>query len=166
MLKQNSLSTKITLRLSVSVICFSKTHWIVYLLKTQYSYRAVNYKEHRVDFQKNLHCVKSFQIRSFFWSVFSHTRTEYGNILRKSPYSVRIWKNTDQKKLRIEILFTQCLWENLQSKRKKDMISITELVLNVSWRTKMFYRRDKATRLFKDCHEVKDYAIVNIVKPT
>ena len=46
------------------------------------------------------------------------------------------------------------------------MISITELVLNVSWQTKMFYRRGKATRLFKDCHEVKDYAIVNIVRPT
>ena len=28
-------------------------------------------------------CVKSVQIRSFFWSVFSLIRTEYGEILRK-----------------------------------------------------------------------------------
>ena len=33
----------------------------------------------------------------FFWSVFSHIPTEYGNLLRKSPYSVRIQENTDQK---------------------------------------------------------------------
>ena len=31
-----------------------------------------------------------------FWSVFSHIRTEYGKILHFSPYSVRMWKNTDQ----------------------------------------------------------------------
>ena len=35
-------------------------------------------------------CVKSAQIRRFFWSVFSHIRTEYGEILRTSPYSVRM----------------------------------------------------------------------------
>ena len=36
------------------------------------------------------HCVKSVQIRSFSWSVFSCIRTEYGDLLRKSPYSVQI----------------------------------------------------------------------------
>ena len=30
------------------------------------------------------HCVKSIQIRSFFWSVFSRIRTEYGP--EKTPY--------------------------------------------------------------------------------
>ena len=29
--------------------------------------------------------------------VFSHIRTEYEEILGISPYSVRIWGNTDQK---------------------------------------------------------------------
>ena len=33
----------------------------------------------------------------FFWSVFSRIWTEYGNLRRKSPYSVQIRKNTDQK---------------------------------------------------------------------
>ena len=31
-----------------------------------------------------------------FWSVFSRIRTEYGEILRISPYSVQMRENTDQ----------------------------------------------------------------------
>ena len=31
-----------------------------------------------------------------FWSIFSPTWTEYGEILRISPYSVRMWENADQ----------------------------------------------------------------------
>ena len=34
---------------------------------------------------------------SYFWSVFSCIRTEYGYLFRKSPYSVQIQENTDQK---------------------------------------------------------------------
>ena len=56
---------------------------------------------------KSDHCVKSIQIRSFFWSVFSRIRTEYGEILRISTYSVRMREKTDQKKFRIWTLFTQ-----------------------------------------------------------
>ena len=56
---------------------------------------------------KNGHCVKSVQIWSSFWSVFSCIRTEYGDLLRKSPYSVPIQENADQKKLRIWTLSTQ-----------------------------------------------------------
>ena len=43
--------------------------------------------------------VKGVQIgvRSFFWSVFFYIRTEYGDLLRKFPYSVRIQENMDQK---------------------------------------------------------------------
>ena len=57
----------------------------------------------------NLHCVKIVQIQRFFWSVFSSIRTEYGDLLRKCPYSVRIQENTDQKNVRFWTLFTQCL---------------------------------------------------------
>ena len=53
------------------------------------------------------HCVKCVQIRSFFWTVFSRIRTEYGEIRSISPYSVQMRENTDQKKLRIWTLFTQ-----------------------------------------------------------
>ena len=35
----------------------------------------------------------------FFLSVFSCIQIEYGDLLRKSPYSVRMQENTDQKKL-------------------------------------------------------------------
>ena len=52
--------------------------------------------------------MKTVQIRSFFWSVFSRIRTEYGDILCISPYSVRVRENTDQKNLHIWTLFTQC----------------------------------------------------------
>ena len=43
------------------------------------------------------HCVKSVQIRSFFWSVFSRFWTEYGDLRSKFLYSVQKRKNTDQK---------------------------------------------------------------------
>ena len=44
----------------------------------------------------------------FFWSVFSRIWIEYGEIECISPYSVRMRENTDQKKLGIWTLFTQC----------------------------------------------------------
>ena len=50
-----------------------------------------------------------------FWSVFSCIPIEYGDLLRKSPYSVRMQENTDQKKLRIWTLFTQWLLTNWMS---------------------------------------------------
>ena len=59
------------------------------------------------------HCVNSFQIRSYFWSVFSCIWTKYGDLLRKSPYSVQIQENKDQKKLRIWPLFAQYLMQKL-----------------------------------------------------
>ena len=36
-------------------------------------------------------------VLEFFWSVFSHIQKEYGEILRISPYSVKIRENKDQK---------------------------------------------------------------------
>ena len=54
-----------------------------------------------------MHCVKSVQIWSFFWSVFSRIWIEYVDLLRKSQYSVQVWENMDQKKLRIWTFFTQ-----------------------------------------------------------
>ena len=54
------------------------------------------------------HCIKSVQIRSFFWSAFSCIRTEYGDLRSKSPYAARIKGNTYQKKICIWTHFTQC----------------------------------------------------------
>ena len=38
-----------------------------------------------------------------FWSVISRIRTEYGEIIRISPYSVRMRKNADQNKSEYEL---------------------------------------------------------------
>ena len=43
------------------------------------------------------HCMKSVQMQSFFWSAFSRIRAKYGDLLRKSPYSVRMREKMDQK---------------------------------------------------------------------
>ena len=59
------------------------------------------------NFNADQHIVKCVQIRSFFWSVFSCIRNEYGEILRNSPYSFQMWEITDQKKLRFWTLFMQ-----------------------------------------------------------
>ena len=53
---------------------------------------------------------ESVQMRNFLWSLFPRIRTEYGDLFGKSPYSVRTRKNTDQKKLHIWTLYTQC-WD-------------------------------------------------------
>ena len=56
------------------------------------------------------HMVQSATLREncpyseFLWSVFSRIRTEYGEILGVSSYSVQMLENTDQKKLRIGTL--------------------------------------------------------------
>ena len=57
--------------------------------------------------------VKSVQIRVFFWSVFYCISTEYGEIRSISRYSVRIRENTDQEKLRIWTLLTQCRFQGI-----------------------------------------------------
>ena len=40
--------------------------------------------------------------------------TEYGEILCISPFSIQMWEKTDQQKLRIWTLFTQCFSFQLQ----------------------------------------------------
>ena len=67
------------------------------------------------------HCLKSVQMRSFFWYVFSCIWTEYGDLLRESPYSLRIQENTDQKKHRIWILFMQCIFRQAKLTADENM---------------------------------------------
>ena len=55
-------------------------------------------------------CAKNVLIQTvFFCSVFSHILTKKEDLWSKSPYSVQIQKNTDQKKLLIWTFFTQWL---------------------------------------------------------
>ena len=48
-----------------------------------------------VLFLNNLTLCEKCLCSEFFWSVFSHIRTEYGEIFRHSPYSVRLGENAD-----------------------------------------------------------------------
>ena len=81
---------------------------------TQFQYLAIVIMRCVFRSQPNIydgsHCGKSVQIRSFFWSVCSFVQTNYGDLRSKYPYSVRIQENTDQKKLHIWTLYTQCLF--------------------------------------------------------
>ena len=70
--------------------------------------------------QSSNYCVKGVQIRSWFWSEFSRIRTEYGEILCISPYSVR-------KRLRIWTLFTQWVLQIVL----KEHIEMLNVNLNV-----------------------------------
>ena len=77
--------------------------------------------------KNHFHCVKSVQLQSFLWSVFSRMWTEYREILCISPYSVRMQENTDQKKLCMWTLFPQCLFHvlclNFSAETKTNFIS-------------------------------------------
>ena len=53
------------------------------------------------------HCLKSVQIRSFLWPIFSCITTEYGDLLYETLYSFQIQENTDRNKLGIWTLFMQ-----------------------------------------------------------
>ena len=58
-----------------------------------------------------------------FCSVFSRIRTKYGEILRISPYSVRIRENTEQKNLRIWTIFRQFLVESSEVKDSNNPVN-------------------------------------------
>ena len=85
---------------------------VIAVLKTFYKKlrpKMIHYRNY-----KNFHCVKSVQKQSFFWSVFSRTRAEYGDLLTSVNLRIKpeYRENTDQRKLRIWTLFTQFLRKN------------------------------------------------------
>ena len=59
---------------------------------TDYSYTCIFFYG-----LKHWHCLKSVQIRSFFWSVIPCIWTKYGDLRTKFLYSVWMRENTDQK---------------------------------------------------------------------
>ena len=66
---------------------------IIFLLET-FLNSLIQNDDHKLKIDGYNHGVKNVQIRSFFWSVFYHIRTEYREILSISPYSVRMRENT------------------------------------------------------------------------
>ena len=58
----------------------------------------ITLKDHKEYFNREVtHCVKSVQIRGYFWSICSCIRIEYEDLRSKSPCSIRIQENADQK---------------------------------------------------------------------
>ena len=55
-------------------------------------------------------CVKSVQVAIFFWPVFSCIWTEYGDLLHKSHYSVKLQENTNKTKIPIWRLFMRWMF--------------------------------------------------------
>ena len=68
----------------------------------------------------------------FLVRIFPH-RTEYREI-RISPYAVRMRENTDQKKLCIWKLFTQCLIHISVFSRYQQFLQVTQKFLPISER--------------------------------
>ena len=76
-------------------------------------------------------CVKSAQIRSFFWSVFSRIRTEYEDLLRNTD-SVEIRENRDQKNSVFGHFFAQ--WSCLRNKIKEWIGGLSSYMIQVAFK--------------------------------
>ena len=104
-----------------------------------------------------LRCVKSVQIWSFFWSVFSSIWTEYGEIRSISPYSDQMLENTDQKNFRIWTHFTQCLYVHSENILTKCFYWSLEFVMAMTYRLRLFlcwwlFNIDKLTHILPMLH--------------
>ena len=60
--------------------------------------------------EKSVALRKKCLYSDFSWSVFSSIRNEYGNLKNKSPYSLLMWGNTDQKTGPITGFFYAVVW--------------------------------------------------------
>ena len=119
--------------------------------------------------------MKSVQIWKFFLSVFSCMQTEYGDLQSKSPYSVRIQENTDQKKLRIWTLFTECIFLLkrcffLSSEYLKIWFRVHRLsICLLTYTSDIWYLRQLVTFLFlriyirSDIFAVRLFSFISIV---
>ena len=70
----------------------------------------------RVWESKASHCVKSIQIGSFSWSVFSHIRTEYKEILRRISISLHIQSGCGKIRARKNSVFGHFLRSEIKHK--------------------------------------------------
>ena len=67
---------------------------------------------------------EKYSYSEIFWSVFSHIRTEFEDLLCKSPYSVGMLENTNQKNWNFSRSALPLSWKPLGS---------TKMVLKVSY---------------------------------
>ena len=98
---------------------------------------------------ETLRCAKNVQIRSFFWSVFSNIYTEYEYLRGKSLYSVQIRENTDQMKLRIWTLFTQCFFRKIIELSKFLLLKLIQTGLYVGRKCSLNIKNTSFTNINK-----------------
>ena len=84
-----------------TIFCTISSNWKERILSSQY-FLAIVWIQ---DYMKNsLSLRKKYLYLELFWSVFSSIRTEYGVILRVSPYSVGMRENMNQNNSEYEHL--------------------------------------------------------------
>ena len=72
-------------------------HHILYLIVSDFKRSGSLLKKLYIDISNYIYPLREkYPYSEFFGPVFSHTRIEYGEILRISSYSVRMRENTDQ----------------------------------------------------------------------
>ena len=81
----------------------------------------------------SLYYLKSVQMRSFSWPVFSCIRTEYGDSWSKSSYSVQIQENTDYKKLRIWNTIEHYFSRSVGDPRWREILILLKILSNLSF---------------------------------
>ena len=70
-------------------------------------------KSYNITYKRKLR--EKCPLMKFFLVLFSCIQTEHRNLWSKSPYSVQMQENTDQKKLRIWTLFAQWMYNIFSS---------------------------------------------------
>ena len=106
------------------LILVSHAVGLLSLLLKNVSEKSINKKIELL--YKIVHCVKSVLIRNFFWS----------DLLPKSPYSVQIQGNTDQKKLRV---WTLSRSEYFFSNKRKNLRNLSPFRNDVPIRFRAFH---------------------------
>ena len=72
--------------------------------------------------------------REKFWSAFFHIWTEYGEILRISPYSVRMRENTDQNNSEYGHFGWEKSEKSLYSKEGLPVLLLTSVFKDLVWK--------------------------------
>ena len=125
--KRKIYFTSVSLKVFINIY-FRSSHW-------RCSIKTASFK----------HCVKSAQIRSYFWSVFCSNRTKYGDLRNKSSYSVQI----QEKRTRNNSVFGHLSRsESFAMFTGKHLCwSLFSIKLQV-WRGEILFEKDSNTGVF------------------
>ena len=127
----------------VDFYCLLMTHHLCLQIHLHGKFRVYYYNFFYSNDSPQHHCVKC-PYSEFFWSVFSRNRTEYGEILRISPYLVQMPENTGQKSSEYGHFLRSAFYIFSEAKLGVDCIifiagnTLINDVDNIPWIIKMF----------------------------